>query len=271
MLMYRDYESVNYTFVSGDSLMFDLPRPVNVYGDKKNHVQVWLKDIDTDNDIAHWRPLIAEYDYEVSYDRLEITTIVSYSVAGRAELHIRWYPINSASFVPPSAVKLGILRPTIPELLTNIDINSDGTSGSPAIIGHDGSIQILKYPNQDLVNRSSGAFNIEDATIWELETRIYDNLQDAYNNITDHNIVMPSANRSTPYSYADLVAAMEPEFLKWKTRNNISRLTTDDYYDANNKFTWNYSSVSPYIGGYKGIYTYFFNPVTTAAVITPNY
>ena len=258
MLMYRDYESVNYTFVNGDTTIFNLPRPINVYGDKKNHIQVWLKDLDGGGTVSHWRPLIVEYDYELSYDRLELTTLVSYN-SDKAELHIRWYPINSASFVPPSAVKLGILRPTIPQVLTNLDINSDGTSGSAVIIGHDGSTHILQNQNQDLVNRSSGAFSIEDATIWELETRIYDNLHDAYNNILDHNIVMPSANRSTPYSYADLVAAMEPEFLKWKTRNNINRLSTDDFYDGNNKFTWNYNSVAPYIGGYKGIYTYFFN------------
>lgn len=257
MLMYRDYESVNYTFVSGDTLIFDLPKTVNVYGDKKNHIQIWLKDVSGGGSISHWRPLVVEYDYEVSYDKVEISTIVSYN-AGRAELHIRWYPINSSSFAPPSAVKLGILRPFVPEVLTNIDIDSTGNT-EDVIIGHDGSIHRLQYPNQDLVNRSSAAFSIEDATIWELETRIYSNLSEAYNSVIDHNAITPSANRSTPYSYTDLVAAMEPEFLKWKTRNNISRLTTSDYYDANNKFTWNYNSVSPYIGGYKGLYTYFFN------------
>ena len=257
MLMYRDYESVNYTFVSGDTLIFDLPKTVNVYGDKKNHIQIWLKDVSGGGSISHWRPLVVEYDYEVSYDKVEISTIVSYN-AGRAELHIRWYPINSSSFAPPSAVKLGILRPFVPEVLTNIDIDSTGNT-EDVIIGHDGSIHKLQYPNQDLVNRSSAAFSIEDATIWELETRIYSNLSEAYNSVIDHNAITPSANRSTPYSYTDLVAAMEPEFLKWKTRNNISRLTTSDYYDANNKFTWNYNSVSPYIGGYKGLYTYFFN------------
>lgn len=258
MLMYRDYESVYYTFINGEPAIFNLPRTINVYGDKKNHIQVWLKDLDGGAEVAHWRPLIANYDYQLSYDQISLNTIISYDYSNRAELYIRWYPINSASFVPPSAVKLGILRPFIPQVLTNIDVNSDGTTGN-VILGHDGSIHKLQTTNQDLVNRSSGAFNIEDATIWELETRIYSNLSDTYSLITDHTEIMPSANRSTPYSYADLVEAMEPEFLKWKTRNNISKLSTDDYYDANNNFTWNYSSVAPYIGGYKGIYTYFFN------------
>lgn len=259
MLMYRDYESVNYTFVNGDATVFDLPRTINVYGDKRNHVQVWLKDLDDGGSVTYWRPLIAGVDYELSYDRLTLVTYVSYDFSNRAELHIRWYPISSSSFVPPSAVKLGILRPFKPEILSNIDVNSDGTSSGRVIIGHDGSIHKLQYLNEDLVNRSSTKFKIEDATIWELETRIYSNLSDAYDLVTDHLEIMPSSNRSTPYTYTDLVAAMEPEFLKWKTRNSISKLTPNDYYDSNNKFTWNYSSVAPYIGGYKGIYTYFFN------------
>jgi hypothetical protein len=258
MLMYRDYESVNYIFVNGDATVFDLPKTINVYGDKKNHVQVWIKDLDGNSNVTHWRPLVANYDYQLSPDKISINTIISYDFTNRAELHVRWYPINSSSFVPPSAVKLGILKPFMPQVLNNIDINSDGGSGD-VIIGHDGSIHKLQYPNQDFVNRSSGAFSIEDATVWELETRIYGNLNQTYDYIIDHNDIMPSANRSTPYSYTDLVAAMEPDFLKWKTRNSISNLSTDDYYDGNNNFTWNYSSVFPFIGGYKGIYTYFFN------------
>ena len=258
MIKYRDYQSVSYTITADDTTIFALPRTVNVYGDKRNHIQIWINDTDGGAATKHWRPLLQTTDYQIGYNSVDVNTTITFDTDGRAEVYIRWYSIVTPSFVPPSAVKLGILRPFIPQVLENFDTDSNGTVND-VIIGHDGSIHVLQTNNQDLVNRSSGAFSIEDAAIWELETRIFNNLANVYDIVIDANEIMPTANRSTPYSNDDLVAGMELEFNKWSTSNNINSLTPNDYYDGNNKFTWNYSSVSPYIGGYKGIYTYFFN------------
>ena len=49
------------------------------------------------------------------------------------------------------------------------------------------------------------------------------------------------------------------EFNKWKVANNYSDLQSNSYYSGADKFTWNYSSVAPNIGGWRGIYHYYFN------------
>ena len=49
------------------------------------------------------------------------------------------------------------------------------------------------------------------------------------------------------------------EFNKWKTTNNKTELSSATYYDASDKFTWNYNSVTPNIGGWRGLYHYYFN------------
>ena len=68
---------------------------------------------------------------------------------------------------------------------------------------------------------------------------------------------MPNANIGTPHSWTDLNNALEDDWVKFKARNSITTLTPAGYITAD-EFTWNYSSVGPGIGGYRGLYTYYF-------------
>ena len=52
---------------------------------------------------------------------------------------------------------------------------------------------------------------------------------------------------------------MKSEYNKWKTRNNVTTFNSSTYYSGTDKFTWNYNSVTPNIGGWRGLYRYFFN------------
>jgi hypothetical protein len=258
MVLYRDYESVDYTWTTGESVIFSLPKTVNYYDDTENHIQVWVKDRDGGADVAHWRPLLRDADYEIiNAAQVRIATAFSPDATGRVYIEIRWYPMDSVSFMPPSAVKLGFIRPYTPTLINNFDTDSTGIGTSRVILCHDGSIHIAT--TDDFSDRQSGNFNILDAAVWELETRIFNNLTGDYDNIIDYLEIMPNANKISSVKWDDMTLALQSEFNKWKTKNNISSLSSDDYYDPLNKFTWNYKTVTPYIGGWRGIYHYFFN------------
>ena len=81
-----------------------------------------------------WKPLQENNEYTLTPNNVTVTKSVTFGSAGLAYLHVRWYPQNSVSYIPPSEVKLGMIRPYTPETYT------DGTNN--VIIQHDGSIYV---------------------------------------------------------------------------------------------------------------------------------
>lgn len=269
MAFYKDFESVDIRWHNGDSQTFDLPRPVNQFNDTFNHIQVWIKDTNT-NGVNRWRLLRKDVDYTLTDYNLTITTGITYDADDDAYAHIRWYPQNAVSYIPPSAAKLGLVRPYRPEQVSNFTENEYVDFGyienqedyveldvSNVILLHDGGIHIRL--GNELYDRSSSDFNIIDAAIWDLENRIVNNLNEGLDTVVDYREIMPTANRSTRITWNALNDALEPDFIKWKIRNSVDELNDETYYNSLDKFTWNYSSVGPGIGGYKGLYTYYFN------------
>ena len=57
---------------------------------------------------------------------------------------------------------------------------------------------------------------------------------------------------------SDVNTSLLSEFTKWKSNNSIVALNSTTYYDGNDKFTWNYSSVGPELVVEKD-YNYYFN------------
>ena len=268
MAFYDGYESVDVNWYDGDSNVFRLPQTINTFDDTVNHVQVWLKDVDG-NGVARWRALNKNIDYTLTKYNVAINTSVTFDGDSRAYAHIRWYPQNSNSFIPPSAAKMGLVRPTRIGQLSNFYIDAGyitdqddyivppaGTFTN-ALRLHDGSIHVRL--GTELYDRNSSEFNIADAAIWELETRIENNLSTKLDTVVDYKTIMPTAHRSTSYSWDDMTNAMRDDFNRWKTRNSVTTINSASYYNAGDKFTWNYSSVGPGIGGWKGLYTYYFN------------
>ena len=266
MAFYNGYESVDVNWYDGDSNVFALPQTINTFDDTVNHVQLWLKDVDG-NGVARWRALIKDIDYTLTNYNVTINTSVTFDGDSRAYAHIRWYPQNSSSFIPPSAAKMGLVRPTKLSQLSNFYIDAGYITGQDDFVAptvgtytdalqlHDGSIHVRM--GTELYNRNSSEFNIVDAAIWELDTRIENNLSDELNTVVDYKTIMPTAHRDTSYSWDDMTNAMRDDFNRWKTRNSVTVLNSSSYYDAGDKFTWNYSSVGPGIGGWKGVYTYY--------------
>ena len=242
MVKYKEYEEINSSWTASDSPVFNLPQTINTYDDTSNHIQVSIREGDGYTGLV-WRSLVKDQDYTITQNKLTITASVMYDSTGKALVNAKWYPLTIPSFVPPSAVKLGLLD----KYSLEIDANN--------IYGHDGSVTARK--GSDLYTRSAAAFNIEDAVLFELETRIYNNLDNT--TTTDYKHIMPLASRPNLYNWNDLTTALRSSFTKWKTRNKITSTHDSTEYSVGDKFTWNYSSVTPNIGGWRGIYTYYFN------------
>ena len=258
--MYRDYESENYNWVLNQTPVFNLPFTVNKYDDTQNHIQVWIQIPDAAG--AHtWRALIKDVEYTLSDYQVTITLSgITFPSTGRNNIHVRWYRKDSVSFVPPSASKLGLTQPYIPALYDDfIRLSGTGTT-TPVIIGHDGSYHTRN--GTELYDRQVAGFDPVDAGLWDLELRMYNNLSAGLEFTLDTKRFWPNANRPTPYSWTEFHSAMKSEFNKWKVANKVVNLTSDTYYNGADAFTWNYSSVGPGIGGYKGLYRYFFNTAT---------
>jgi len=242
MVKYKEYEEINSSWTASDSPVFNLPQTINTYDDTSNHIQISIREGDGATG-TQWRSLVKDQDYTITQNKLTITASVTYDSTGNVLVNAKWYPLTSPSFVPPSAVKLGLLD----KYSLEVDANN--------IYGHDGSITLRK--GTELYNRNSSGFNIVDAVLFEFETRVFNNLDNV--STVSYKKNMPLASRPNRYNWTDLTEALRSTFNKWKTKNNVTSLHDATEYSVGDKFTWNYSSVTPNIGGWRGIYTYYFN------------
>jgi hypothetical protein len=255
MAMYRDYESLDYLFTNTMAKTFDLPVGMNTYDDANNHIQAWLLE-DDGAGTSVWVPLVRDSDYTINQTQLTITKAVVIPSSGQATVHIRWYPQNAVSFIPSSAVKLGLVRPYQPELRTDYSLASTGTASDSVLIGHDGSVHART--GTELYDRNKAGFDPVDACLWDLELRIYNNLISGHASIQPYRSVMPTPSRRSPNTLQDMTTALLPEFNKWKVRNNVTEFNSSTYYNVADAFTYNYKDVGVGIGGWRGIYTYYF-------------
>ncbi len=166
------------------------------------------------------------------------------------QIKIRVYSANSYSFIPHSLATLGIVKMHTPSVYT------DSTKGTRKYIRcHDGS-EITMY---------DGQYQYINNAIIELERRIYLNSNRAQLSFTEFSTTdVPGYFRTTHETLADLNSYLEQHYLTWASNNNILTLENSGY-DAENPFTWNYSSQdNAHLGGgsHRAIYTYLFDTAT---------
>ena len=184
-------------------------------------------------------------DYEVAVDGPRITILTSLTVGDT--ITINEYSSTYGTFVPNTPTKLGLYPAYVPGLVT--EKTSDGTITS--IQGHDGSTTPMFG-------------DIRDDVLLEFETRIYNNLKLDGNpvplEITD---VLPGQFRDTGYSLAEINSIFGQDFLSYCGWNKLDYKTQN--YNANNSFTWNYSSAQnklnneTLLGAWRGIYRYTYD------------
>lgn len=169
---------------------------------------------------------------------------------------IREYANTDGNYIPETPTKLGLYPKFDPLIYT------DNTYQTPITVirGHDGS-----------VTPAFGDFR--DDFLLELEKRIYNNIKTNY--LENHvNIfdTIPGRFRTTDYSLAEWNQILTQNFLQWVGTNNID-YTTNEWFEPNNPWTWNYDQFKDVVdGGYlqgtwRAIYDYWYD--TTTPNLTP--
>lgn len=231
----NSYDETKYTYTTISTNVFDTLYSYDFTKANYKGLLVYLNNVILAGD---------GHDYTVATDgpRITINTDkVTLSVGD--VITIREYPTIVGNYVPATPASMGLGPVFEPEKFL------DNTYVTPTnvIRGHDGSLTV--------------AFNdIRDDVLLEFETRIYSNIKTAnrYTQPVESVDVIPGQFRTTDYTLGEVNEILSQSFLSWVGTNKIDY--KDQTYDANNKFTWNYSNSlnkldnTLLLGGWRGIY-----------------
>jgi hypothetical protein len=197
--------------------------------------------------------LVKDVDYVFSNISPGFTLTGTITLTVGDTITVRDYPDTDGNYVPETPSKLGLYPKFQPARYL------DSTYQTPTFVirGHDGSI--------------TPAFNdFRDDFLLELENRIYNNIKATYVDTNDtlsvYNIV-PGRFRNTDYSLVEWNKLLSQNFLNWVGGYGVD-YTSNEYYDSNNSWTWNYDTFSDAIdgsllqGSWRAIYNYWYDTDT---------
>ena len=162
-------------------------------------------------------------------------------------LKIYEYANTDGNYIPETPTKLGLYPKYKPELV------ADTTYVTPiyVIVGHDGS-------------RTPAFGDFRDNYLLELEKRIYNNIKSQYNEdqISVYNS-KPGKFRANDYNLETYNRIVSQSFLLWAGQNKVD-YTTNNTYNGENTFTFNYSSAkytdgSFLPGSWRSCFEYFYD------------
>jgi len=231
----------------------------------RDHVYVYLTEHDG-NDKQIRRLLLKDRDYKFLGETVILTLDYESTLDSnltQPKLEIYHIKMDTECFVPPSMVKLGLAYGVEPQVNNGI------------LYTHDGK-QISVTNEASLLDIDSATFDPVNAVIYELEKRIHAGLvkedymyndenkgRDRFNSPVEY---LPTEHVNTWFKLNDLNNYVETYYYRWATQNKITSLNTDNYYDAADPFTWNYSTLSigseSMPGHWKGAYTHIFGTAT---------
>jgi hypothetical protein len=176
--------------------------------------------------------LIKDVEYNFSTDTPSINFTTELTVGDIVK--IVEYSNTDGNYIPETPSKLGLWPTYIPEIFL------DDTYREPTTVirGHDGSI-----------TPSFGDYR--DQFLLELEKRIYNNIKLPQNSVFgDIFRVIPGKFRDSDYSLAEINQLTSIDFLNWIGNNKLD-YSTNDTFDPNDQFTWNYAESTDKIDGSK--------------------
>ena len=192
--------------------------------------------------------LIKGIDYNFSTDTPSINFTTELAVGDIVK--IVEYSNTDGNFIPETPSKLGLWPTYVPEIFL------DDTYRVPTTVirGHDGSI-----------TPSFGDYR--DQFLLELEKRIYNNIKLPQNSVFgDIFRVIPGKFRDSDYSLAEINQLTSIDFLNWIGNNKLD-YSTNDTFDPNDQFTWNYAESTDRIdgsklqGSWRACYQYFYDTI----------
>jgi len=168
--------------------------------------------------------LIYGRDYTFNADGF--CEITAETVAGQ-KITIYEYETTDGSYVPPTPTKLGLYPKFIPTKF----IDNTYLEPTEVIQGHDGSIV-----------KAFGDFR--DDLLLELEKRIFNNLKVSYDpSILDIHTFVGGEYRDTNILKDSIDNVLLKDFASWLTNIDDVDYTDFSFYQRDNRFTYNYSSM----------------------------
>lgn len=148
---------------------------------------------------------------------------------------------------PPTPSTMGLFPLYVPTIL----VDDSYQTPIQVILGHDGSRTPIQGDSRDQI-------------LLEYEKRIYNAAKKEFreaNSLPEYNIasVRAGAFRDTGYAYSEFYDLMRSNFSRWTTSNNIDAVS-NEFYDADNEWTWNYGTQS-LPGHWRGVYEYYYDTV----------
>jgi len=192
--------------------------------------------------------LIKDLNYTFRTDRPAVTILDDLAVDDI--ITFVEYQNTDGCYVPETPTKLGLWPKFKPELFF------DNTYRTPinVIRGHDGSI--------------TPAFgDYRDDFLIELELRIYNNIKlPDTGTYADIFRVIPGKFRDSEYTLAEITQLVSKNFQSWVGNNKLD-FSTNETFQSNDLFTWNYGGWNDRIdgeelpGSWRACYQYFYDTV----------
>ena len=244
MAYYEDFKDQEFG-VDDATVEFYLDHSVHNYGDRESHAYVYTYEYNSDEGFYVWKQLLKNRDYTLVGNKLTLESALSRDSANKpAIVRVRFTTAENKSFIPLSAAKTGFTRPY------------DVMISEGLLIGHDGST--YQFAEQyNIYDQYDQTFDPVGACLYELEMRISNGMTQEFDVPFSVDTWMPNANFETGYTWDDLTVLLDDWYNRWSYRNNPEEIGEFQWLSYD-KFTWNYKSVYPHIGGWRGIYHYFF-------------
>ena len=260
MAYYFNMVEKTYT-VTASTDTFALPKTITLTNQYHNHVYVYTTDT---NEIETF---VTSFTLDPTASTVKLGTAVS---SGKVVIKVSID--EGLSFIPSTLAKLGVAPAYVPTSY----VDDTGTRTVIVIEGHDGS-KTVAFESAITGTGSTLSHSItdyRDKALLELENRIYGHIQSEFN-ANDDNIVtyshgpepkrknltlLPGKYRTTSYTTTNRNDFYDNYFNSFKLARGITLLENTGY-DANNKFTWNYSADAEAnkIGYWRGLYKYYFD------------
>jgi len=189
------------------------------------------------------------YGIDYTFETTDAFVIISRQLNVGDRILIKDYSTTDGrSYIPYTPSKLGLY----PSYIPRIYIDDTYVTPTSVIQGHDGSI-IKTYGDY------------RDNLILELEKRIFNSIKINYDtsifNIDD---IVGGHYRKTDFSQTEINNLLLNDFLRWNLIADLD-LNSNDYYQDENTFTYNYNNASgpsgkeTLYGYWRGIYKYFYD------------
>ena len=188
--------------------------------------------------------LCVDVDYSITSTNgvVTVTFDPSYTLTLGNTIKVRLYDVNRESCqTPPTPSALGLYPLYYPEIIDDTSF----VESIKMVQGHDGS-------------KSVAVGDVHDYILLEFEKRVYNStLQQFRNNdsLPDLNVtdVRPGRFRNTGRTRDEFYGLLRNNFNFYITRNEVD-FVKNEFYQANNLFTWNYNHGTDKPGHWRGIF-----------------